>query len=73
VQHRIADAFQHAQDHAVASGLRPVADRPKVMQWLTTLRHARPWTTFNGLIYLGGHLRPAKPVKRERLHPAIAN
>ena len=31
-----------------------------MMQWLTTLRHARPWTTFNGLIYLGGHLRPAK-------------
>jgi hypothetical protein len=43
------------------------------MQWLTTFRHARPWTTFNGLIYLGGHLRPAKPVKRERLHPHIAN
>ena len=73
VQHQIADAFQHAQDHAVASGLRPVADRPKMMQWLTTLRHARPWTTFNGLIYLGGHLRPAKPIKRERLHPRIAN
>ena len=71
VQQRIADAFQHAQDHAVASGLRPVADRPKVMQWLTTLRHARPWTTFNGLIYLGGHLRPAKTVKRERMHPRI--
>jgi glycosyltransferase involved in cell wall biosynthesis len=72
VQQRIADAFQHAQDHAVASGLRPVADRPRVMQWLTTLRHARPWTAFNGLIYLGGHLRPAKSVKRERIHPQIA-
>jgi 1,2-diacylglycerol 3-alpha-glucosyltransferase len=71
VQQRIADAFQNAQDHAVASGLRPVADRPRVMQWLTTLRHARPWTTFNGLIYLGGHLRPAKTVKREGLHPRI--
>ena len=42
------------------------------MQWLTTFRHARPWTAFNGLIYLGGHLRPAKAVKRERLHPGIA-
>jgi hypothetical protein len=73
VQQRIADAFQHAQDHAVASGLRPVADRPKVMQWLTTLRHARPWTAFNGLIYLGGHLRPAKTMKRERLHPRIGS
>jgi 1,2-diacylglycerol 3-alpha-glucosyltransferase len=73
VQQRIADAFQHAQDHAVASGLRPVADRPKVMQWLTTLRHARPWTAFNGLIYLGGHLRPARTVKRETLHPGIGS
>ena len=71
VQQRIADAFQRAQDHAVASGLRPVADRPKVMQWLTTLRHARPWTAFNGLLYLGGHLRPAKTMKRERIHPRI--
>jgi hypothetical protein len=71
VQQRIADAFQHAQDHAVAAGLRPVADRPRLMQWLTTFRHARPWTTFNGLIYLGGHLRPAKTVKRERIHPQI--
>ena len=37
-------------------------DRPKVMQWLTTLRHARPWTTYNGLIYLGGPsaARPAR-------------
>ena len=52
VQQRIADAFQHAQDHAVACGLRPVAERPKMMQWLTTLRHARPWTAFNGIIYL---------------------
>jgi glycosyltransferase involved in cell wall biosynthesis len=71
VQQRIADAFQHAQDHAVASGLRPVIHRPKVMQWLTTLRHARPWTAFNGLIYLSGHLRPAARQQRERLHPAI--
>ncbi len=71
VQQRIADAFQDAQDHAVACGLRPAVHRPKVMQWLTTLRHARPWTTYNGLIYLGGHLRPAAPVKRERLHPGI--
>jgi 1,2-diacylglycerol 3-alpha-glucosyltransferase len=73
VQQRIADAFQHAQDHAVAGGLRPVADRPKAMQWLTTLRHLRPWTVFNGLVYLGGHLRPALNVKRERIHPAIAD
>ena len=74
VQQRIADAFQHAQDHAVASALRPVASRPRMMQWMTTFRHARPWSTFNGLIYLGGHLRPAKKPrgKRESIHPQIA-
>jgi glycosyltransferase involved in cell wall biosynthesis len=71
VQQRIADAFQHAQDHAVASGIRPVADRPRVMRWLTTLKHARPWTTFNGIIYLTGHLRPWKADRRERLHPSL--
>jgi glycosyltransferase involved in cell wall biosynthesis len=72
VEKRIADAFQDAQDHAVACDLRPVAHRPKVMQWLTSLKRARPWTAFNGLIYLGGHLRPAPAVKRTRLHPGIA-
>lgn len=73
VHQRIADAFQHAQDHAAACGLRPVAHRPRVMQWLTTLQHARPWTTFNGIIYLSGHLRPAKSGKRERLHPSLGS
>jgi glycosyltransferase involved in cell wall biosynthesis len=71
VQQRLADAFQHAQDHAVACALRPVAGRPKLMQWLTTFRHARPWSMFNGLVYLSGHLRPAKGKRRERLHPSI--
>ena len=71
VQQRIADAFQDAQDHALASGLRPVAHRPKVIQWMTSLRHARPWSAFNGLIYLGGYLRPAARVAPRQLHPAI--
>jgi glycosyltransferase involved in cell wall biosynthesis len=71
VEQRIADAFQDAQDHATACGLRPVATRPRMVQWLTTFQHARPWTTFNGMVYLSGHLRPAGGVKRERLHPSI--
>lgn len=74
VQQRIADAFQHAQDHAVASGLQPVEHRPRIMRWFTTMRHARPWTTFNGMVYLTGHLRPAKGAKgSERLHPSIGS
>jgi glycosyltransferase involved in cell wall biosynthesis len=73
VEQRIADAFQHAQDHACACGLRPVAQRPKVMQWLTTLKHARPWTAYNGIIYLSGHLRPAKTGRRERIHPLLGD
>jgi len=73
VEQKIADAFQHAQDHAVASGLHAAADGPKMMQWLTTLKHARPWTTFNGIIYLSGHLRPAKNGRRERIHPLLGD
>jgi 1,2-diacylglycerol 3-alpha-glucosyltransferase len=60
VQQRIADAFQQAQDHATASRLRPVSSRPRALRWLNSLRHARPWSAFNGLVYLGGHLRPAR-------------
>jgi glycosyltransferase involved in cell wall biosynthesis len=73
VQKRLADVFQNAQDHAVACALRPVAMRPKAMQWLTTLRNARPWTAYNGLIYLSGHLRPARSAKREGMHPGIGS
>jgi 1,2-diacylglycerol 3-alpha-glucosyltransferase len=71
VQQRLADAFTNAQEHAVACGIHPVAEQPKVTQWLTTLRHARPWTTFNGIIYLSGHLRPARAAQRRVAHPAI--
>ena len=71
VHRRIAEAFLHAQDHAVACGLRPVERRPKMLQWLTTLRHARPWSTINGIVYLSGHLRPAVTMRRERLHPSF--
>jgi glycosyltransferase involved in cell wall biosynthesis len=71
IQERLAGAFAAAQDHALASRLRPVVQKPKAFQWLTTLQHARPWTAYNGLIYLTGHLRPAKNVGRPRLHPSI--
>ena len=71
IEQRMADAFQHAQDHAVACGLRPVEHRPRAMRLLTTLRHARPWTAFMGLVYLGGCLRPSKEIRRERLHPSL--
>jgi glycosyltransferase involved in cell wall biosynthesis len=73
VQQRVADAFQHAQDHAVACGLRPVARRPRVMQWLTTFQHARPWTAYNGIIYLSGHLRPARGTKPDKMHGGMGN
>jgi glycosyltransferase involved in cell wall biosynthesis len=73
VQQRIADAFENAQDHAVASGLRPAVERPRMMRWLSTIRHAQPWTTFNGLIYLSGRLRPARVVTRRRIHPGLGD
>jgi len=72
VQGRIADAFQHAQDHAAASGDRPALERPKLLQWFTTLSHARLWTKYNGLVLLAGCLRPvAKGQQRGRLHPRM--
>lgn len=71
VETRIADAFQHAQEHQAASGLRPVVDRPKVLHWLTTLKHARPWAAMNGGVYLFGHLRPSKVSRKKSLHPQI--
>lgn len=72
VQQKIANAFQHAQDHAAASGLRPMVSRPRALQWFTTFRHFRPWTTVMGSLYLLGHLRPAKPQRRDVAHPQIA-
>ncbi len=72
VQERIAGAFRDAQDHAVASALRAATERPKMVQWMTTLRRARPWGTYNGIVYLGGHLRPTKAAKRDSMQPHIA-
>ena len=69
IERRLADAFRAAEEHALASGLRPAVQRPKVWQWWTTLRHVRPWTAYNGMVYLSGHLRPAKTATREPLHP----
>jgi glycosyltransferase involved in cell wall biosynthesis len=71
IQTRLAGVFHDAQDHAIACGLRPVEKRPKAAQWLTTLRHARPWSAYNGLIYLTGHLRPASQAKHESLQPSM--
>ena len=72
VEAKIADAFQSAQDHAGACGLKPALSGPRAIQWYTTFKHFRPWTAVMGGIYLFGHLRPAKMVKRERIHPQIA-
>jgi glycosyltransferase involved in cell wall biosynthesis len=72
VEQKLADAFLHAQDHLLASGIRPAVDRPKLMQWYTTLQHFRPWTTVMGGLYVLGHLRPGKPTVRARIHPQIA-
>lgn len=44
-----------------------------MMQWLTTFKHARPWTAYNGIIFLSGHLRPAACVKRDAIHPGMAS
>jgi glycosyltransferase involved in cell wall biosynthesis len=72
VQTRIADAFQHAQEHAAACGVRPAMEGPRVLRWMTTLKHFRTWSTVNGGVYLAGCLRPAPEKKRKsQLHPQI--
>lgn len=71
VQQRLADAFSHAQDHAAASGMRPAVRRPKPMQWLTTLRHFRPWATLNGGVALMGYVRSGRPVPTKTIQPSI--
>jgi hypothetical protein len=71
VQQKIAEAFQDAHDHAAASGLRPAVHGPRVMRWYTTFQSFRPWATVMGGVYLFGHLRPAKTVPPEKIHPQI--
>lgn len=74
VQTRIADAFQHAQEHAAACGVRPAMEGPRVLRWMTTLKHFRTWSTVNGGVYLAGRLRPAPAKKRKsQLHPQIGS
>ncbi len=71
VMERIAHAFRSARDHADVSGLRPAADGPRVMKWMTTVKHMRPWAAVNAGMYLIGHLRPGKTVDRP-VHPQFA-
>jgi glycosyltransferase involved in cell wall biosynthesis len=74
VQRRIADAFQHAQEHAAACRIRAAASGPRVVQWMTTWHHFRRWLGVNGALYLTGYLRPAEDHKKTKseLHPQIA-
>jgi len=75
VQRKLAAAFQHVQDHAAACGLRPMRQGPKVLQWLTTLKHFQSWTMVHSALYVAGYLRPnaAPPTTaKASLHPQIA-
>jgi glycosyltransferase involved in cell wall biosynthesis len=60
IQQKMADAFLHARQHLLESGLVPAVGRSKPVQWLTTFRRFRQWLMGNGGVYLFGHLRPAK-------------
>jgi glycosyltransferase involved in cell wall biosynthesis len=68
---RIAHAFAEAQEHALSCGLHAIESQPRILRWLAIWRHARPWTTYNGLLYLGGHLRPSADFRRESIHPPM--
>lgn len=72
VQNRLADAFRHAQEHAAASGIRAALDGPKLLQWTTTFKHFRSWSTVNGSICLAGLVRPPhKRSTKDPQHPQI--
>ncbi len=75
VQNRLSDAFRHAQEHAAASGIRPAVEGPKVLQWMTTLRHFRSWAAINGSIHIVGHIRPPHEVTegKAKLHPQFGS
>ena len=73
VLHKLAESFAVAQDHLATSGIRPVVERPKMLQWYTTFQHFRPWTTVMGGLYLSGYLRPSKPIVRSRIHPRMGD
>jgi hypothetical protein len=76
VSRHLARAFVAAEDHAKASALQPAEEGPRLLRWLTTLRHARSWTTYNGLLYLSGHLRSPSVDTSGRprgLHPSLAD
>jgi glycosyltransferase involved in cell wall biosynthesis len=57
IQTKLVEAFGAAQDHAAACGLRAVSDGPLPLQWYTTFRHFRPWTTVMSSLYVLGHVR----------------
>jgi glycosyltransferase involved in cell wall biosynthesis len=77
VQRRMADAFQHAQEHASACGVRPAIEGPRVLRWMTTLKHFRTWSAVNGGVYLAGCIRPARAneqkKRKSQLHPQIGH
>ncbi len=74
VQTRMADAFRHAQEHAAASGIRPIASGPRVLRWMTTFEHFRSWSVINGGVYLAGRIRPPHAKKTKgSLHPQIGS
>ena len=74
VQTRMASAFLHAQEHASACGVRPAIEGPRVLRWMTTLKHFRTWSAVNGGVYLAGCIRPAPEKKRKsQLHPQIGH
>ena len=47
---------------------------PRVLRWMTTLKHFRTWSAVNGGVYLAGCIRPAPEKKRKsQLHPQIGH
>jgi glycosyltransferase involved in cell wall biosynthesis len=71
VQEMLANAFQQARDHATASGLRPLVDGPRSLQWWETFRHFRSWAGITGGLFALGHLRPAAAPRPKGIQPTF--
>lgn len=65
---------QRAARSAPSAAVRPAMEGPRVLRWMTTLKHFRTWSAVNGGVYLAGCIRPAPEKKRKsQLHPQIGH
>lgn len=71
IQQALVDTFVAAKEHAVAQGLRPLAEGSPLGQAWETIRCFRSWMGVMGGLYITGHFRPAKPKASKAVQPKL--